>query len=270
MPRIPNVRPTNIYWLFDMRPETLAVHPLGWPFYCGKTVLNVAHRLSNHRHYAFTHPNRKLSEKLAECGDHVRIEAMEIVPPEISWSDRERFWIYSLRTLYPGCLNVSDGGAGAPGNVHSVETRKKISTAHKGKKFSAETVAKMVAWRKGRSLSPEHRAKLSAALKGRKRDAEHCAKLSAALTGKKGVKPSAETRAKRSASLKGRIISPEHRAKIAASNTGKTRSAESRAKMSASRMGKKRGPMSDEHRAAISAAHIVRFQKRRIANANPL
>lgn len=263
MARIPNTRPTSIYWLLDVRPEVLVIWPSGLPFYCGKTVIDVQSRLKNHRYYAASRPRRRLSERLVICGDHVRIKVVEIVPHDADWAECERKWILTLRTLYPNCLNIADGGSGCPGNILSAESRAKISAAHMGKVVSPETRAKMIAARVGKPLSAKHRAQLSESVKRHQRSADHCANLSAALTGKKRPKQSTETRAKRSASLKGRKFSAEHRAKIAEALRGKKRSSEVCAKMSASQMGKKRGPMSDSHRAAISAAHLVRFQRQR-------
>jgi hypothetical protein len=52
----------------------------------------------------------------------------------------------------------------------SLETRARISAAHKGKELSLETRARMSAAKKGKPgkpLSPEHRAKLSAVAKER-------------------------------------------------------------------------------------------------------
>jgi hypothetical protein len=113
-----------------------------------------------------------------------------------------------------GCLrNLTDGGEGVSGYVHTPETLAKLSAA-------------TTAYLTGRKLSSAHRAKIGAAHKGRKLSAEHVAKLAAAASN-----PSAETRAKISAALTGCKRSPEHRAKIGAAS--RNRSPEARAKMSA-------------------------------------
>lgn len=217
MPRIINTRPTSIYWLIDIRPETLATAPKGRPFYCGKTVYPLKVRLNNHRRYAENHPSRPLSICINTCAKHLQISAMEIVPPGSDWIVRERHWIALLRGSFPGVVNVSDGGAGAPGNVHSIETRAKISAAITGKKRSIETRMRISAAQRGKpgkGLSSEARAKVSAARKGVKFSDEHRAKLSAINTGKK---QSVEHRAKIGAAHKGRRKSTEHRTKISES-----------------------------------------------------
>lgn len=118
------------------------------------------------------------------------------------------------------CLNISDGGDGTPGNIHSIETRIKIGIKQRGKKLSTEHIAKMKAAAKNRSpktrerlrvanrmkvLSPESRAKMRATKLGRKHAPETRAKMCIAH---KNHPP--EWRAKISATLRGRKRSPEH------------------------------------------------------------
>lgn len=253
MPRIPNTRPTSIYWLYDMRPETIA---MGWkngfPFYCGKTVQKVTNRLLMHRKDAVRFPDRLSSKWINACGSHIRVETKEIVPADGDWIERERFGILTLRALYPGGANTSAGGEGVPGAVCSPEKRAKLRAANLGKKLSAEHRAKLIASVKGkkrsvefcaklsnRVISDETRAKISAAKLGKKRSPETCAKISA---GKKGKKQSPEAIANRSVALRGRITTLETRAKMRVVNLGKTLSVETREKIRAYMLGRKRGP----------------------------
>ena len=60
--------------------------------------------------------------------------------------------------------NLTDGGEGAPGRVHSEETKRKIGDALMGRK-NPETAARM----RGRKHTAETKVKLSALAKGRKR-----------------------------------------------------------------------------------------------------
>lgn len=231
MPRISNTRPTTIYWLVDVRPEILLTHPNGKPFYCGKTVKDVTSRIQGHRAATRMYPNRPVCRRLKECDGYERIDVVEVVQSTDDWRERECFWIATLRRLYPDCVNVSTGGDGVPGLVHSVETRAKWSAQRSGIKrgpLSAETRAKIGAANKGRPVSEETRAKRSELAKNR--TAEHRAKLRAANTGKKH---SEETRAKMSAIRKGKPKSIEWRAKVSAAHIGKKHSEETRAKMSA-------------------------------------
>lgn len=122
MPRRKNTRPTIIYWLLDTRPEIIAKGWLiGEPFYCGKTVDTTERRLHGHRADAATRPFGKVSARILECGDFVRIETMEIVPPDQDWCERERHWISVIRFSFPDSVNVSDGGSRSPGWVPTAE-----------------------------------------------------------------------------------------------------------------------------------------------------
>lgn len=226
MPRIPNVRPTSIYWLFDMRPETLVKWPVGLPFYCGKTILNPIDRFTKHRSDVRRYPVKAISQRLDACRKHVRIGIMEVVPASADWTEREKYWIYTLRTLYPDSINVTSGGQGAPGYIPSAETRAKRSASLKGKKRSAESCARIGKASANRSAATL--AKIGAAFKGKRLSVEHRAKVSAAGRGRKH---SDETRAKMSTFAKNR--SPEIFAKISAKLKGRVFSAETLAKMSA-------------------------------------
>ena len=168
-----------------------------------------------------------------------------------------------------GCLrNLTDGGDGTSGAVHSPETRAKLSAASKGRKLSAEARAKVSA--AASNPSPETRAKMSAALKGRKHSPEHRAKISAAVRNQSPEtrakrsaalrNPSPETRAKRSAALKGRPLSPEHRAKLSAAASKRKFSPETRAKLSAAGKGQIQSP---ETRAKKSAAMATQWAAKR-------
>lgn len=239
--RRPDTRPTTIYWLVDVRPEILTKWPNGYPFYCGKTVMRPMARFSTHRCDMRKYPHKAISKRLNECGEYVRVQTMEVVPHTVNWVDREKHWIYTLRLLWPGAVNLTAGGQGHAGYVASVESRIKRSPLMKGRVFSEEhraNIGKASANRspdvykrigqsnKGRITSPETRAKISAAGKGRKRSVETRARISAAHMGKKGKKASAETRAKMSAAHKGRETSPEWRANLSKALRGKAKSHE--------------------------------------------
>jgi hypothetical protein len=251
MPRLPNTRPTSIYWLFDMRPETLVEWPKGRPFYCGKSIYDPPSRLRDHRASARKYPNRLISIWLNNCTVHVRVQTMEIVPPDGDWRERERFWIHTIRLLHPGGANIANGGEGAPGLIHTPDTRMKIgkaSSARKRTPFSEEARARMSAAHLGKKLgprSPEHNAKFQ----------RRC---------------SDETREKISAALKGKKRSAAHRAKLSATLTGRklgAYSAEHRAKISAAKKGKPGRPHSEETRVKLSIATRARYEKLRASNA---
>lgn len=118
--------PTAIYWLYDMRPETIAKGwTNGYPFYCGKTIFDPEFRLRQHQNEASRTSKRPVCIWLAACGRHnVRAVTIEIVPADGDWQQRERHWIAHLRKEVPICANVCDGGQGLHGFVADRRTRK--------------------------------------------------------------------------------------------------------------------------------------------------
>jgi len=113
-----------------------------------------------------------------------------------------------------GCdlVNQTLGGDGASGNVHSAETRAKISKANKGRKKP---------YLLGIPHSEEHKAKISKGLMGRVVSQETRSKISAAQKGKfrpelLGRKISAEGLER----MKNRVFSEEHKRKISEAKRG--------------------------------------------------
>ncbi len=105
------------------------------------------------------------------------------------------------------------------GKTASLETRAKMSAAHKGRKLTPEAVANQVASRragKGWKHTPESKAKLSAVQIGKVISTETRAKMSAARI---GLRRSEETKAKMSASRMGIVFSEQTRAKMSATMT---------------------------------------------------
>ena len=162
--------------------------------------------------------------------------------------EHERFLIQCFRSMGAPLVNLTDGGEGTCGMVHSAQARAKITAAGLGRRHTEASLAKMSMVQKGRKQTQEQLAKLSAVRKGRVTSDETRKKLSAARAGKPrilsdaarerigaahrgppsekviaairkantGREHSAEERAKRSAALKGRVKTPEHLANIAA------------------------------------------------------
>lgn len=192
-----------------MRPETITSGwPAGKPFYCGKTVQTPASRLLGHRQK----PSGNAGLHVLNCGQFVRLRVMEIVDAHTCWSTQERYWISVLRRLYPDCcLNLTDGGEGAPGWVPNAEYRAQLSAREQGKRRSPETRAKIGASKRGKLLSTEHRSKLAAAKRGKTLSLCAREKLRIANQGKK---LSFETRAKMSTVAKNRA--PEVYVKLSA------------------------------------------------------
>lgn len=78
-------------------------------------------------------------------------------------------WYYGRKDLGAGCLrNLTNGGEGQSGLVHTSETKEKMRQAHLGNKYSvgrqhsAYTISKMVASRTGGKRSEETKKKMGA------------------------------------------------------------------------------------------------------------
>jgi group I intron endonuclease len=128
--------------------------------------------------------------------------------------NREQFYLDQYFDN-PKNVNICSTAQSWLGNVHSAETKAKISATSKGRIPSVSTRAKMSAAGKGKPKSAETRIKMSKAAKGKIKSIEHRANLSASC---KKKKLSVEHRAKISEAIKGKKHSPETKAKISEGN----------------------------------------------------
>ena len=138
-----------------------------------------------------------------------------IVISNISWEDacaKEIELISKHRASSDRLLNLTDGGDGPSGYVHTVEAKRKISEASKGRKHSDESRKRIAEANTGKTHSLKTRAHLSEINKGKS--------------------PSEATKAKLSKANKGRPLSEEHRKNISKSQKGRTFSDDTRRKMS--------------------------------------
>jgi hypothetical protein len=132
--------------------------------------------------------------------------------------------------------NLTNGGEGIGGCIHTEESKRKFSESHKGNKPSEETRLKMSKshkgnqGRKGQPLTEEIKAKISKSNTGRVMSEETKQKLREHRTGKP---LSQEHRQKLSEARKGKYGGENH------PRFGKTHTEESRQKMSLTRKGRK-------------------------------
>lgn len=152
------------------------------------------------------------------------------------------------------------------GYIHSPETRRKMSEAHKGEKnhmygkhLSEETKKKISealkgkpTWNKGKHHSEETKRRISEANKGKRKppfSEEHKRRISEV---NKGKKLSEETKRKMSEVNKGKKLSEDHKRKISEANKGKRHSEETKRKLSEIQKGKK---LSEETKRKIGEAN---------------
>ena len=224
--------------------------------YVGKTEKTISLRFAQHKNESKLGSKYALHAAMRKYGIS-NFSIIEIASSEpYQLNDLEKHFIAKYGTFAPlgNGYNLTLGGEGQTGLVHSKETRLKLSAITKaqlaknghpmkGKKHSAESVAKMSESRRGQP----------SAKKGKKcgpLSDEHKRKIG---EGNKGKVFSIERRMRISESQKGKHYSKETIQRLRDSHTGKVASNETKAKMSSSRKGRKRAPFSDEWKANISA-----------------
>lgn len=131
---------------------------------------------------------------------------VDIVHINLSWIEAcklEQFYIKFIgrRDLGKGSLvNLTDGGEGAYGRIHSLETKNKMSSSHKGIKHLDSAKLKISIFNKGKKQSIETINKRIKASIGKVRSIESKINISNSL---KGKVRSEESKLKQSKSRKG-------------------------------------------------------------------
>jgi hypothetical protein len=195
--------------------------------------------------------HRFLQAKLSALGTAVEIKIIAdgLTEEEAFAKEIERiaFWKSDGADL----CNITLGGDGSTGLVHSEEWKQMISQKLKGRKMSAESRAKMAAAAMGNKKGlgkkrPQHAIDATAAFHtGRKKTLEHCAKISLGKKGQvrlhtpeedalasarqKGIPKSESVKA----NMRGIPKSESHKQKLREFNLGKTHSLETREKLAA-------------------------------------
>ncbi len=135
-----------------------------------------------------------------------------------------------VKKLRPQLVNLKNGGAGS--REYSMEMRKKIGDAHRGRHHSAATKALISAANKGKKLSAETRARMSAAVT--KRHQEHPEQFRVPHPGRKPL--SMESREKIRKTLQKQYASPEMRKVMGERARGNVLSPEARKRISEARI----------------------------------
>jgi len=108
-------------------------------------------------------------------------------------AEKEIFYIAYYKSLGCKLTNLTNGGEGSLGFIHSAETKARMSTMATGRTHSVETKEKLRIASAGRTHSAETRANMAISNSGRTMSVETKAKLLATHLGKKH---SDETKAK--------------------------------------------------------------------------
>ena len=180
--------------------------------YVGKTA-QLARRVRAHIVNAKIQATTHRAKWLNSLQTAPAVRVLEECESEEQCSDREVFWIATLRTQGARLTNATDGGEGQSGLRHSEETKRKMAIASAGRRHTSETKARLRAyhsgkkWALGKKHGPEarERHRLAALGKGPFRGRRH----------------SSETIEKMRSAHRGKPRSVETRAKIAAAKRGK-------------------------------------------------
>jgi hypothetical protein len=106
-------------------------------------------------------------KSLAALGMRAQIETIEEMEGPDGLASAERFWISQFRALGFKLTNHTDGGDGMHGFSPSVETRRKLSVATKGRARPEEVRRHISEGKTGKRFSVEHCRAMSTARGGR-------------------------------------------------------------------------------------------------------
>lgn len=187
--------------------------------YIGKTN-NITERWASHINEAnLQRKNKPLYNAINKYGiDNFTIEIIENCEEESYCFEREKFWIEFFKTNI--CkygnefgYNLTEGGEGATGYVHTLEQKENKSLCKMGEKnpfygktHSQESIDKISKSRLGKTLSIETKEAISAQLKGvpknentkrkmslsavgKEKTLEHCLNISLSKQGKSNNRP---------------------------------------------------------------------------------
>ncbi len=228
------IKPWIIYALVDPRNE--AIRYVG--FTQRPTERFGAHILAARSGKDGTHKACWVKSLLMQ-GLRPKLEILE-TGSDASWPEAESRWIATLKARGCDLTNLTEGGEGAIGHIHTPATRAKMSRSSLGKPKSDSHCKNISAAKKLTPISPATRQAQIRAVTGRKQ--------------------SQEEKDRRAAKLRGQKRSPETVARL--SDAWKRRDPAWYAKALATKR-RNAKPLSEEARANISAAAKRRVEARK-------
>jgi len=148
--------------------------------YVGQTIVDVQKRWKRHCWTCtIKNPRMPIAYAIRKYGKaNFRVEQVQVCSSQAELDLAEIDWCNRLNTMSPNGYNLK---AGNGRGTFSIETRRKISLANKGKKVSEETRKKLSVSHKGIKLSQAAKDKLSEFNKGKKLSEEHKKSIAAAV-----------------------------------------------------------------------------------------
>lgn len=122
--------------------------------YVGKTT-NPRKRYSQHVYSTEKTHRACWIRSLRKRGERPVMRVIETVPDDVSWQEREKYWIAHYREIGANLTNGTDGGDGVVGL--SDEARERIIASSIGRPKSPETLEKMRLARRGAKATDEAR-----------------------------------------------------------------------------------------------------------------
>ncbi len=112
--------------------------------YIGQTTRTLEIRMKEHTKKSRATSNSYIDRAIQKYGiDAFDVSVIEECDDEEKLNEREKHWIKEFNSKFPNGYNLTEGGDGMSGYIVSEETRKNLSTSHKGKKLSEKTRALM-------------------------------------------------------------------------------------------------------------------------------
>lgn len=218
--------------------------------YIGITIRPVKKRLSEHLGVAKRGKTTLIARALTKYG--LAAFRLEILGQAESWEvlcAMEQAAIRTYNTFKPHGYNLTRGGDGTLGRLHTEVAKQRISAANTGKVHDRAFREKVSARFRGVPKSPVQRERMGAWQRGANnsqfgKTPKHHAKMLAAAE---------KARQEHGHPHAGKPLSPAHKAKLSAANTGRKMSEEHKAAMSALHKGK---VVSEETRAKLRAATL--------------
>lgn len=225
--------------------------------YVGITTQPIARRWSDHVSKA--HQGRQTIIALAMRKHGAEMFTMTLLGEASSWEElcaMEQAAIASYQTFHPHGYNMTHGGDGTLGRLHSEDTKQRIAAKKRGIPLQLHVRLAVSQCHKGIPKSPEQRLKISEAQRGEKN--HHFGKGMSDDLKQKLL----EVNTGNQYGL-GRTLSSEARAYLSSIRKGKTHTAATKAKIAESKLGK---PRSEDTKAKV-AAGVKAYQA---THANPM
>jgi hypothetical protein len=206
----------------------LIFRPDGRPCYVGK---GKGGRWESHFQRA---GNPWLSRIIAAAGGELPVVKIRENLTEEEAFETEVAWIAAIGRKKGGgpLVNLTDGGDGTTGLVHSLGTRARLSEARKAMWQDPEARARLSEARKTMWQDPDHQARISEASKALWQDPDYQARMSEA---RKAMWQDPDYQARMSEAAKTRLASPETRARMSEAAKAALANPEVRARVSEAR-----------------------------------